>query len=188
MKVYAQRFDPSISTQLSCFIGILFSCFTGMLLVGAPFALLASKVVSVQLVFLHQFISWLLLFCGGALLAGVGAWCGYLATPGHQPIRLRPIIAVSEITAVVVAIAGTFVLFRFPTVLGGSLYEGAQPYIILFFVGVLIIALSTSLSTWRFRQGLVKGIAVTAGLFALGALVEAVLAIAVYLLVSTPPF
>ncbi len=187
MKEFIQRFDPLPSTQLSCLIGILFSCFTGILLVGAPFELVASKVVSVQLVFLSQLISWLLLFGGGALLAAVGAWASYLATPGHQPVRLRPIIAVSEITAVVVAIASALVLSHFPTVLGTSLYGDAQPHIILFFVGVSIIAVSASLATWRFDQGLAKAVATGTGLFILGALAEVVLAIAVYLLFILVP-
>lgn len=187
MKEFIRRFDPPASAQLSCFIGVLFSCFTGILLVGAPFELVASKVVSVQLMFLYQFISWLLLFSGGALLAAVGAWASYLATPRHQPIRLRPIIAVSEITAVVVAIITALVLLRFPAVLGKSLYGYAQPHIILFFGGVLVIALSASLSTWRFRQGLAKAVAMAAGLFVLGVLAEAVLAVAVFLLFSLIP-
>jgi hypothetical protein len=182
MKEFVQRFDPLASTQLSCFIGILFSCLTGILLVGIPFDMVASKVVRVQPMFLSQLISWLLFFGGGALLAAVGAWCGYLTTPGHRAIRLQPIVAVSEITALVVAIISALVLSRFPTVLGTSLYGDAQSHIILFFVGVLIIAISASLATWRFEQGLAKAVAMAAGLFVLGVLTEAVLAIAVYLL------
>ncbi len=182
-----QRFDRLTNAQLSCFIGILFSCFTGMLLVGAPVELVASKVVSVQLEFLSQFISWLLLFGGGALLAAVGAWASYLATPGHQPVRLRPIIAVTEITAVVVTIITALVLSRFPEVLGTSLYGSAQPHIILFFAGVLVITVSASSATWRFDQGLAKAVAMGTGLFVLGALAEAVLAIVVYLLFILVP-
>lgn len=187
MKEFVQRFDPLASTQLSCFIGILFSCLTGILLVGVPFDMVADKVVSVQPVFLSQFISWLLLFSGGALLAAVGAWCGYVTTPGHQAIRLRSIIVVSEITALVVAIISALVLSRFWTVLGTSLYGEAQPQVIVFFVGVLIIAVSASLVTWRFGQGLARTIAVAMGLFVLGVLAEAVLAIAVYLVFSLIP-
>ncbi len=187
MRESLQRFDLLADSQLSCFIGILFSCFTGILFVGAPFELVASKVVSAQLIFLSQFISWLLLFGGGALLAAAGAWGGYLATPGHQPIRLWPIIVVAEITAVVAAIITALVLSRFPMVLGKSLYGYTQPDIIVFFLGVLVIALSTSLSTWRFRQGLAKGIAIAAGMFVLGALAVVVLAVATYLLFSLLP-
>ena len=187
MKESLQRFDLLADSQLSGFIGILFSCFTGILLVGAPVELVASKVVSAQLIFLSQSISWLLLFGGGALLAAAGAWASYLATPGHQLIRLWPIIVVSEITAVVVAITTALVLSRFPMVLGESLFGGAQSHIIVFFLGVLVIALITSLSTWRFRQGVAKGIAMAAGLLVLGALAEAVLAITVYLLFSLIP-
>jgi hypothetical protein len=187
MKEYIQRFDPLASTQLSCFIGILFSCLTGILLVGAPIELVAYKVVSTQLEFLSYLISWLLLFSGGALLAAVGAWGSYLATPGHRAIRLRPVIAVSEITALVVAIISALVLSRFPIVLGTSLYGDAQPNIILFFVGVLIITMSASLATWRFGQGLTKTVAMAVGLFVLGVLIEAVLAIAVYLLFNLIP-
>jgi hypothetical protein len=188
MKEFVQRFDPLASTQLSCFIGILFSCLTGILLVGAPFELVAYKVVSMQLIFLSQLISWLLLFGGGALLAAVGAWCSYVTTsPGYRAIRLRPIIAVSEITAFVMAIISALVLSRFPTVLGTSLYGDAQPHIILFFVGVLIIAVSASLATWRFGQRLAKTVAMAVGLFVLGVLAEAVLAIAVYLVFGLIP-
>jgi hypothetical protein len=187
MKESLQRYDLLAGSQFSCFIGILCSCFIGFLFVGAPFELVASRVVSVQLIFLSEFISWLLLFSGGALLAAAGAWGSYLATPGHQPIRLWPIIVVSEITAVVVAITTALVLSRFPMVVGKSLYGDAQSHIIVFFLGVLVIALSTSLSTWRFGQGVAKGIAMAAGLLVLGALAEAVLAIAVYLLFSLVP-
>jgi hypothetical protein len=187
MKESLQRFDRLAGNQPSCFIGILFSCFIGILFVGAPFGLVASKVVSLQLILLSEFISWLLLFGGGALLAAAGAWGAYLATPGHQPIRLWPIIVASEITAVVVAITTALVLSRFPMVIGKSLYGDAQPHIILFFLGVLTIAWSTSLSTWRFRQGVAKGIAMAAGIFVLGALAEAGLAIAVYFLFSLVP-
>ncbi len=187
MKEFVHRFDPLAGTQLGCFIGILFSCLTGSLLVGAPFELVAYKVVSVQLVFLSQLVSWLLLFGGGALLAAVGAWVSYLATPGHQPVRLRPIIAVSEITAVVVAIATAWMLSSFPTVLGTSLYGNAQPRIILFFAGVLVITVSASLATWRVEQGWAKTVAMGTGLFVLGALAVAVLATAVYVLFSLVP-
>ena len=179
-----QRLNFLASAQLSSFIGILFSCLTGILLIGISLDLVASKVVSVQQIFLSEFISWLLFFSGGALLAAVSAWCGYLVTSGHQPIRLRPIIAVSEITAVVVAIASALVLSHFPMVLGESLYGDAQPHIILFFAGVLVIALSASVSTWHFREGLAKGIVEAARLIVLGALVEVVFAIAVYLVFS----
>jgi hypothetical protein len=191
MKEFKQRCDTFSRTQLGGFIGILFSCFTGILFVGAPLELATSKIVSmivsVQLIFLSQFISWILLFGGGALLAAVGAWGSYLATPCYQPIRLRSIIAVSEITAIVVAIATALVLSRFPTVLGESLYGSAQPDIILFFGGVLVIALSASLSTWRFGRGLVKGVAAVAGLVVLGVFAVSVLATAVYLLFSLVP-
>lgn len=173
--------------QSSSFIGILFSCLTGILLLGAPLELVVYELISVQPIFLSEFISWLLFFSGGALLAAVGAWCGYLVTSGGQPARLRPIIAASEITAVAMAIAAAMVLSRFPAVLGESLYGIAQPEIILFFAGVLVIASSASVSAWRFREGLAKSIATAARLFVLGALVEAVLAIAVYLVFSLVP-
>jgi hypothetical protein len=182
-----QRLNFLAGAQLSCFIGILFSCFTGILLIGVPLDLVATKVVIVEQAFLSEFISWLLLFCSGALLAGVGAWGSNLATPGYQPIRLRSIIAVSEITAIVVAIAAALAFSRFPMVLDESLYGEAQPHILTFFVGVLVIALSTSLSTWRFREGLAKGVAVTAGLLVLGLFAVAILATAVYLLFSLVP-
>jgi hypothetical protein len=71
MKESLQRFDRLAGNQLSGFIGILFSCFIGILFVGAPFELVASKVVSLQLILLSEFISWLLLFGGGALLAAL---------------------------------------------------------------------------------------------------------------------
>jgi hypothetical protein len=182
-----QRFGLTAGAQPSCFIGILFSCFTGILLIGVPLDLVASKVVIVQQIFLSEFISWLLLFSGGALLAAIGAWCGYLVTSGGQPIRLRPIVIASEITAIVAAIAAALVLSRFPTVLGYALYGEAQPHIVLFLAGVLAIALSASVSTWRLREGLAKGIATAAGLFVLGALIVAVFAIAAYLLFSLVP-
>jgi hypothetical protein len=181
------RFDFLDSAQLSCFIGILFSCFTGILLIGAPLELAASKAVSVQLIFLSEFVSWLPLFGGGALLAAVGAWGSYFTTPGHQPIQLRSIIAVAEIAAVVVAIAAALVLSSLPEALGESWYGKAQPDVILFFVGVVVIALSTSLATWRFREGLVKGIATTAALFVLGAFTAAMLAMTLYLVFGLSP-
>lgn len=53
-----QRFNFLAGAHLSCFIGILFSCFTGILLIGVPLELVASKIVSVQLIFLSQFISY----------------------------------------------------------------------------------------------------------------------------------
>jgi hypothetical protein len=182
-----QRSGFLAGAQPNCFIGILFSCLTGILLVGAPLELVVYKLISVPLEFLSEFIRWLLLFSGGALLAAIGAWCGYLVTSGHQPIRLRPIVAASEITAIVAAIAAALVLSRFPMVLGESLYGNAQPQIILFFVGVLVIALSASVATWRLSEGLAKSIATAARLFVLGALVEAALATAVYLLFSLVP-
>ncbi len=182
-----QRFGFSAGAQLSCFIGILFSCLTGILLVGIPLELLVSKLISVQPMFLSEFIGWLLFFSGGALLAAVGAWCGYLVTSGQQPVGLRPIVAASEITAIMMAVAAALVFSRYPTVLGESLYGVAQPQIILFFVGVLVIALSASVATWRLSEGLAKSIATAARLFVLGALVEAVLAIAVYLTFSLVP-
>jgi hypothetical protein len=182
-----QRFGLSAGAQSSSFIGILFSCLTGILLVGIPLELVAYRLISVQPMFLSGFISWLLLFSGGALLAAVGAWCGYLVTSGYQPVRLRSIVAASEITAIVLATAAALVLSRFPMVLGESLYGIAQPHIILFFAGVLVIALSASVSTWRLGEGLAKSIATAARLFVLGALVEAAFAIAVYLLFSLVP-
>ena len=182
-----QRFGFFAGAQSSSFIGILFSCLTGILLVGIPLELVAYNLISVQPDFLSLFISWLLLFSGGALLAAVGAWCGYLVTSGHQPIRLRPIVAVSEITAIVAAIVAALVLSRFPNVLGESLYGEAQPHIILFFAGVLVIALSASVSAWRLGDGLAKSIATAARLFVLGALVVAVPAIAAYLFLSLVP-
>jgi hypothetical protein len=182
-----QRSGFLAGAQLNCFIGILFSCLTGILLVGIPLELLVSKLISVQPMFLSEFIGWLLFFSGGALLAAVGAWCGYLVTSGQQPVGLRPIVAASEIAAIVMAIAATLVISRSPMVLGESLYADAQPHIILFFIGVLVIALSASVSTWRLREGLAKSTATAARIFVLGALVEAVLAIAVYLLFSLVP-
>jgi hypothetical protein len=182
-----QRFGFSAGAQLSCFIGILFSCLTGILLIGIPLELIVHKLISVQPIFLSEFIGWLLFFSGGALLAAVGAWCGYLVTSGSQPVRLRSIVAASEIAAIAMAIIAALVLSRFPTVLGESLYGIAQPHVILFFVGVLVIALSASVSTWRLREGLAKSIATAARLFVLGALVEAVFAIAVYLVLSLVP-
>jgi hypothetical protein len=187
MKEFVQRFDPLASTQVSSYIGILFSCLTGILLVGIPFDLVASKVVNEQLVFLSQFISWLLLFSGGALLAAVGAWCSYLATPGHRAIRLRPIIAVSEITALAIAIISALILSRFPTVLGTSLFGYTQPHIILFFVGVLIITASASSATWRTGHGLTKAVAMAVRLSVLGVLAEATLATVAYLVFSLFP-
>ena len=182
-----QRIGLPAGAQSSSFIGILFSCFTGILLVGAPLELVAYKLINVQPVFLFEFVSWLLLFSGSALLAAVGAWCGYLVTSGNQPVRLRPIVAASEITAVAAAIAAALVLSRFPMLLGESLYGMAQLEIILFFAGVLIIALSASVSTWRLQEGLAKGIATVARLFVLGVLVEVVLAIAAYLVLGLVP-
>jgi hypothetical protein len=182
-----QRSGFLAGAQPNCFIGILFSCLTGILVVGAPLEFVAYKLISVQFIFLSEFIRWLLLFSGGALLAAVGAWCGYLVTSGQQPVGLRPIVAASEITAIGMAVAAALVFSRSPTVLGESLYGVAQPQIILFFVGVLVIALSASVSTWRLREGLAKSIASAARLFVLGALVEAVLATAVYLLFSLVP-
>jgi hypothetical protein len=173
--------------QPNSFIGILFSCLTGVLLVGIPLELVVYKLISVPQTFLSEFISWLLLFSGGALLAAVGAWCGYLVTSGRQPVPLRQIVAASGITAIVLAIAAALVLSRFPTALGESLYGIAQPHIILFFAGVLVISLSASVSTWRFREGLAKGMAAAARLFVLGALVEAAFAIAVYVVLNLVP-
>jgi hypothetical protein len=187
MKEFVQRFDPLASTQLGSYIGILFSCLTGILLVGVPFDLVASKVVSTQLVFFSHLISWLLLFGAGALLAAVGAWCTYLATPGYRAIRLRPIIAVSEIAALAVAIVSAWMLSRSPTVLGTSVYGDAQPHIILFFAGVLIITASASLATWRFGQGLTRAAAMVVRLSFLGVLVEAALAATAYLVISLIP-
>jgi hypothetical protein len=182
-----QRFGFSASAQSSCFIGILFSCLTGIGLVGAPLELVAYKLISVQPIFLSEFISWLLLFSGGALLAAVGAWCGYLVTSGSQPAGFRPILAASELAAIVMAIAAALVLSRYPAMLGESLYGHAQPEIILFFVGVLVIAFTASVSTWHLRDGLAKSMATAARLFILGALVVAVFAIAVYLVFSLVP-
>jgi hypothetical protein len=182
-----QRSGFLAGAQLNCFIGILFSCLTGILLVGIPLELLVSKLISVQPMFLSEFIGWLLFFSGGALLAAVGAWSGYLVTSGQQPVGLRPIVAASEITAIGMAVAAAFVFSRSPIVLGESLYGNAQPQIILFFVGVLVIALSASVATWRLREGLAKSLATAARLFVLGALVEAALATAVYLLFSLVP-
>ncbi len=182
-----QRIGFRADARSSSFIGILFSCLTGVLLVGAPLELVVYKLISVQPVFLSEFISWLLLFSGGALLAAVGAWCGYLATSGRQPLRLRSIVAASEITAVVAAIAAALMISRFPLLLGESLYGIAQPEVALFFAGVLVIALSASVSTWRLEEGLTRAIATAARLFLLGALLEALLAIAVYLVFSLVP-
>ena len=182
-----RRFGFPADAQSSSFIGILFSCLTGILVVGAPLELVFYKLTNVQPDFLFQFISWLLLFSGGALLAAVGAWCGYLVTTGAQPVRLRSIVAVSEITAIVAAIAAALVLSRFPMLLGESLYGGAQPQFILFFAGVLVIALSASVSTWRLSEGLAKGLATAVRLLVFGVLVEAVFAVAVYLVFSLVP-
>ncbi len=182
-----QRFGFFTGARSSSFIGILFSCLTGILLVGIPLELVAYNLISVQPDFLSLFISWLLFFSGGALLAAVGAWCGYLVTSGDQPIRLRPIVAASEITAIVAAIAAALVLSRFPMLLGESLYGEAQPHIILFFVGVLVIALSASVFAWRLREGLAKSLATAVRLLVLGVLVEAVFAISVYLVLSLVP-
>ena len=179
-----RRFGFPASAQSSSFIGILFSCLTGIMVVGAPLELVVYELTNVQPDFLFQFISWLLLFSGGALLAAVGAWCGYLVTTGAQPVRLRSIVAVSEITAIVAAIAAALVLSRFPMLLGESLYGIAQPQVILFFAGVLVIALSASVSTWRLGEGLAKSIATAARLLVLGVVVEAVLAITAYLVLG----
>jgi hypothetical protein len=94
---------------------------------------------------------------------------------------------VAEIAAVVVAIAAALVLSSLPEALGESWYGKAQPDVILFFVGVVVIALSTSLATWRFREGLVKGIATTAALFVLGAFTAAMLAMTLYLVFGLSP-
>jgi hypothetical protein len=182
-----QRSGFLAGAQSSCFIGILFSCLTGILLVGIPLELVAYKLISVQPIFLYEFIGWLVFFSGGALLAAVGSWCGYLVTSGSQPARFRPIVAASEVAAIVMAIAAALVFSRSPTVLGTSLYGDAQPHIILFFVGVLVIALSASVSTWRLREGLAKSIPTAARLFVLGALVQAAFAITVYLVFSLIP-
>jgi hypothetical protein len=187
MTEFAKRFDILGRTQLGSFFGILFSCFTGILFVGIPLQLAASKVAGAQLGFLSEFVGWLLFFGGGALLAAVGAWGGNLATPGYQPLRLRSIIAVSETAAVVVAVATVLVLSRspIPTVSGESQSGSAQ--IVMFFVGVLVIALSASIPTWRFEQGLVKGLATVARLVVLGVLTILLLAAAVHLVFSLVP-
>ena len=182
-----QRSGFLAGAQLNCFIGILFSCLTGILLVGIPLELVVYKLISVQPIFLSEFIGWLLFFSGGALLAAVGAWCGYLVTSGSQPAGFRPILAASEIAAIVMAVAAALVLSRYPAMLGESLYGLAQPEIILFFAGVLVIAFTASVSTWRLREGLATSMATAARLFVLGALVEAALATAVYLLFSLVP-
>jgi hypothetical protein len=182
-----QRFGLSAGAQSSSFIGILFSCLTGILLIGIPLELVVYRLISVQPIFLSEFIGWLLFFSGGALLAAVGAWCGYLVTSGSQPVRLRPIVAASEIAAIVMALAAALMFSRYPAVLGTSLYGDTQPHIILFFAGVLVIAFTASVSTWRLREGLAKSIATAARLFVLGAIVEAVFAIAVYLLFILVP-
>jgi hypothetical protein len=182
-----QRIGLPAGAQSSSFIGILFSCLTGILLIGIPLELVVYKLINMQPDFLAQFISWLLFFSGGALLAAVGAWCGYLVTSGAQPVPLRSIVAVSETTAIVTAITAALVLSRFPMLLGDSLYGIAQPHIILFFVGVLVIALSASVSAWRLREGLAKCIATAARLLVLGVVVEAVLAIAAYLVIGLVP-
>jgi hypothetical protein len=85
------------------------------------------------------------------------------------------------------ATAAALVFSRFQTILGESLYGDAQPHIILYFVGVLVIAITASASTWRLREGLAKSIATAAELIVLGALVVAVFAVAVYLLFSLVP-
>jgi hypothetical protein len=187
MKEFVQRFDSPASTQFTCYVGILFSCLTGILLIGVPFDLVASMVVSAQLVFLSQLVSWLLLFGAGALLAAVGAWCSHLATPGHRAIRLRPIIAVSEITALAVAISSALILSRFPTVLGTSLYGDGQSHIILFFVGVLIITASASSATWRTGHGLTRAVSIAVRLSFLGVLAEGALATVVYFMFGLFP-
>ncbi len=105
-----QRFGISAGAQSSSFIGILFSCLTGILLIGIPLELVVHRLISLQPMFLYEFIGWLLFFSGGALLAAVGAWCGYLVTSGSQPARFRPIVAASEIAAIVLAIAAALVL------------------------------------------------------------------------------
>jgi len=182
-----QRIGFPAGAQSSSFIGILFSCFTGILLIGIPLDLVVQMLINVQPVFLSQLISWLLLFSGGALLAAVGAWCGYLVTSGAQPVPLRSIFAVSETTAIVAAIAAALMLSRFSMLLGESLYGLAQPHIILFFVGVLVIALSASVSAWRLREGLARSLATAARLLVLGGVVVAVLATAAYLVIGLAP-
>ena len=182
-----KRFGLLADAKSSCFIGILFSCLTGVLLVGIPLQLVANKLLVGQQIFVFQFISWLLIFSGGALFAAAGAWSGYLVTSGHQPVRFRSIVAASEVTAIALAIAAALMFSLFPKVLGESLYGVAQPETILFFAGVLVIASSASLAAWRFREGVASSIATTARLFVLGALVEAALAMAVYLVFSLVP-
>jgi hypothetical protein len=182
-----QRYRFSAGAQSSTFVGTLFSCLTGILVLGAPLELAVDKLISVQPMFLSEFIGWLLFFSGGAFLAAVGAWCGYLVTSGSQPARFRPIVAASEIAAIVMAIAAALEVSRFPTVLGESLYGNSQPDIILFFAGVLVTSLSASVSAWRLREGLAKSLATATKLFVLGALLEAVFATAVYLAFNLVP-
>ena len=182
-----KRLGLLADAKSTCFIGILFSCLTGVLLVGAPLELVANKLIGVQQIFLFELIRWLLLFSGGALLAAVGAWGGYLAATGSQPVPFRSIVAASEIAAIALAIAAALTFSWSRTVLGESLYGIAQPDIIVFFAGVLVIASSASLAAWRFTEGVARGLATAARLFVLGALVEVVFAVAVYLVFSLVP-
>ena len=85
------------------------------------------------------FIVWPLAVGRGALLAAIGAsWVGTLLTPTRTRSRLLWVVLVSEVTAVVLAVV----------FLVGSILV---PLIFQLGFSAIVIALSASWATWRFR-------------------------------------
>jgi hypothetical protein len=99
----------------------------------------------------YEFILWPLTLGFGALLAAICAsWVGTFLAPDATRSRLLPVVAVSEVTAAVVALClvavGVLVRPRFPAV-GAML----GPPAFLLGLCMVVIALSASWAAWRFR-------------------------------------
>ncbi len=122
---------------------------------------------------IHEFIIWPLTFGICAIFAAIGAgWASNLLVPGHTRSRFLPVVGISEVTAVVVAVAllGLTVFFfpRFP-----AFASMLGPPIFLLGTGVIFIAMSASWAAWHFRSlegHMAKDVAITLGLVGLAIL------------------
>ena len=102
--------------------------------------------VSVMGLVVPETVVWPLSFGTGAILAAAGAlWAGTLLDRGRTSGCPFPILGVCLSTAAVISIA-------YPVVrlLGGP--SIAVPNGVVLLIGVAVIALNTSVATWRFRD------------------------------------
>lgn len=91
-------------------------------------------------------VVWPLSLGTGAILAAAGAlWAGTLLDPGRTHSRPTPILVVCLSTAAV--ISTTYLAVQ---LLGGSLIVVSTGFTLL--IGLVVIALSASVATWRFRD------------------------------------